>query len=104
MALPTEVIGPVKLALVVTVAALPEMLIAYVPDVIAAEKFPAVKLAAVNPVMVFDPAAIVLLVKVSVLDGVIYPELFVHWEILAEEKLEVVNPEIAVSVTPETLP
>jgi hypothetical protein len=62
------------------------------------------RFALVNPVIVFDPADIVLLVKVSVLPAVIYPELFVHWEILAEEKLAVVKPAIAVFVTPVTLP
>ena len=36
------------------------------------------RLAFVSPEIVFDPAAIVLLVKISAEEAVIYPELFVH--------------------------
>ena len=86
--------------------ALPETSIAYVPDVMTDEKSPAVKLDAVIPDIVLLPAAMVLLVNVSELDAVINPyelsqpllpslmnpELLVHWEMLALEKLDVVKP------------
>lgn len=50
----------------------------------------------VNPEIVLLPAAMVLLVSVSVVEEVINPELFVHWEIFAEPNLETVSPEITV--------
>lgn len=68
---PEKFVAVVADVALVAVAALPDILIAYVPDVIAVEKSPAVKLLAVNPEMVLLPAAIVLLVKMSVLEGVI---------------------------------
>lgn len=47
---------------------------------------------------------IVLFVKISLDEAVIYPLLLVHCEIFAEPKFAVVKPDIAVGVTPVTLP
>lgn len=58
----------------------------------------------VNPEIVFDAAAIVLLVSASIELAVIYPELFVHWEIFGEAKLDTASPEIPVFVTADIRP